>query len=348
MQVAIEVAGTPGEAFDRVVDELGSGFDRLTSPGDSRQGLRLEQGAEGRLVRGDAVVADVREWRRGELLVLAWRREAWQPEVDVETEFVFEATSDGTKVSVRHRQWDAAVAASMGVEEIGGWQEALGWFTGEVVAPFVAAASPPRFADWFIDRIARRPTGLLASAVYADPIEHQDGWEQVLAALRLGPDDRLLEVGCGGGGLLDWALRTGCRATGVDHSGDMLSLAAQRNADAIAKERLDLLQGDAAYLPVADSAYTAVAMATVFMHLPDPAAALAECRRVLDTSGRLAVATVDPSMRGTPAAPEPVASRGGFYERDELAAMARAAGFAVTEVTDDGAGSQLLFARVEA
>ncbi|MGH3097608.1 MAG: methyltransferase domain-containing protein [Streptosporangiales bacterium] len=343
MRLAIEVAGTPAQAFDRVVDELPSGLDRLAP---SR--LRFEPGDDGRLVDGEAVVADIRVWRPGERLVLAWRREPWQPEADTETDFTFEETADGTRVSVQHRRWDAVVAASMGVEEeIGGWQEALGWFTGQVVAPFVAAASPRRLADWLTDRIARRPTGLLARAVYADPIEHQSGWEHVLTALQLGPDDRLLEIGCGGGGLLDWALRTGCRATGVDHSRDMLSLAAQRNADAVAQAQLVLLQADAADLPVSDGAFTAVAMATVFMHLPDPAAVLAECRRVLDGSGRLAVATVDASMRGTPAAPEPIASRSGFYDRDRLIAMARDADFATAEVADDG-GEQLLFARVQA
>lgn len=343
MQVAIEVAGTPAEAFDRVVEELASGFDRL---GPSGSGLRFDPGDDGGLRAGDAMVADVRVWQPGERLVLGWRREPWQPQVDTETEFAFDATAGGTRVRVQHRRWDAAVAASMGVEEeIGGWQEALGWFTGEVVAPFLAAASPPRLADWLTDRIARRPTGLLARAVYADPIEHQSGWERVLTALQLGPDDRLLEIGCGGGGLLDWALRTGCRATGIDHSRDMLSLAGHRNVDAVAQERLVLLQADAADLPVSDEAFTAVAMATVFMHLPDPAAVLAECRRALDGNGRLAIATVDASMRGTPAAPEPMASRSGFYELDELVALARDAGFATAEVAGDG-GEQLLFARV--
>ena len=38
--------------------------------------------------------------------------------------------------------------------------------------------------------------------------------------------------------------------------------------------------------------------------------------------GRLAIVTTPPEMRGTPAAPEPMASIGRFYTDEELAALA--------------------------
>jgi len=59
--------------------------------------------------------------------------------------------------------------------------------------------------------------------------------------------------------------------------------------------------------------------------------------------GRLALYTTSPSLRGTPAAPEPLASRGQFYEDEELAELARQAGLAAVVVVNDD-GGQLLTA----
>jgi hypothetical protein len=53
---------------------------------------------------------------------------------------------------------------------------------------------------------------------------------------------------------------------------------------------------------------------------------------VLRASGRLAVFTVSELARGTPAVPEPMASRSRFYTDDELVGLARRAGFADARV----------------
>jgi SAM-dependent methyltransferase len=71
-------------------------------------------------------------------------------------------------------------------------------------------------------------------------------------------------------------------------------------------------------------------MTGVLGFLPDPVAALAEIRRVLTRGGRLAVLGSDPELRGTPAAPEPIAGRLRFYDDEELGRFGREAGF--TEV----------------
>jgi hypothetical protein len=56
------------------------------------------------------------------------------------------------------------------------------------------------------------------------------------------------------------------------------------------------------------------------------------------------VYTTAPELRGTPAAPEPLASRGHFYTDAELADLARQAGLIDVEVAHEG-GAQLLSAR---
>jgi ubiquinone/menaquinone biosynthesis C-methylase UbiE len=202
-----------------------------------------------------------------------------------------------------------------------------------------------RLRDWRIDRmtnrVARRPSGRRARAVYGADDVHSFAWEPVLGALQLTPDDVLLDVGCGGGVFLRRALQTGCRAVGLDHSRDMVRLARQTTGGAAR-----VVHGSAEGLPFEDGEFTAISCLVAFFFFPDPVAVLREFRRVLDPErGRVTVFTTPPEMKGTPAAPYPLATRGHFYEDMELERLARAAGFTVARVTRTEIGSQLLFAR---
>jgi SAM-dependent methyltransferase len=193
------------------------------------------------------------------------------------------------------------------------------------------------FDDWLTDRVARKPTGSRARAVYGADDVHDFARRAILGTLRLGPDDHLLELGFGGGLLLRDALATGARATGVDHSPDMVHLARELARGA------DVLLSRAESLPFADDTFTAVAMSVVFFFFDEPAAVLRECVRVLRPGGRVAAYTTGPELRGTPAAPEPVASLGHFYSNEQLAGLAERAGLVAATVVNDR-GGQLLVA----
>ncbi len=201
-----------------------------------------------------------------------------------------------------------------------------------------------RLRDWRIDRmtdrVARRPSGRGARKVYGAEDVHSFAWEPVLEALQLSSDDLLLDVGCGGGVFLRRALQSGCRCVGVDHSHDMVRLARQTtDGDA------QIMHGVAERLPFEDGEFTAISCLVAFFFFPDPVTVLREFRRVLDPErGRVAVFTTPPEMKGTPAAPYPLATRGHFYEDMELEGLAPAAGFTVAHVTRTEIGSQLLFA----
>ena len=193
------------------------------------------------------------------------------------------------------------------------------------------------FDAWLTDRVARQPAGRRAKEVYGAEDVHEDARRAILAALMLGPEDRLLEIGCGGGLLLRDALRTGSAAVGLDHSEDMVRLAAERAPGA------EVVRATAENLPFADGSFTAAAMSIVLMFLPAPVGVLRECHRVLVPGGRIAVYTAGPELRGTAAAPEPVAGRCFFYDDEALGRLADQAGFAdVTVLNDDG--GQLLTA----
>jgi SAM-dependent methyltransferase len=193
------------------------------------------------------------------------------------------------------------------------------------------------FDDWLTDRIARRPSGQRAREVYGAEDVHEFARRAILDVLVLGAGDHLLEVGCGGGLLLREALATGARVTGLDHSDDMVKLARDRAPGA------ELVLATAEALPFADDTFTGAAMSIVFFFLDDPIGVLRGSRRVLRPDGRLAIYTTGPELRGTPAAPEPVASRGHFFADEELGDLARRAGFGDVEVRNDG-GGQLLTA----
>jgi ubiquinone/menaquinone biosynthesis C-methylase UbiE len=169
---------------------------------------------------------------------------------------------------------------------------------------------------------------------------HDFAWPPVLEALQLSPDDRLLDVGCGGGVFLRHVRETvRCEVRGVDHSPDMVRLA-----------QPFALLGDAHALPFDDAAFTAVSSIVAFFFFAEPVRALREMRRVLDPHrGRIAIFTTAPEAKGTPAAPYPLASRGHFYTDGELAELAREAGLAHVAVgrTDESGWAQLLTARTQ-
>ena len=202
-----------------------------------------------------------------------------------------------------------------------------------------------RVREWRIDRmtdrVARRPHGGSARETYAAADVHSFAWAPVLDALQLTQGDTLLDVGCGGGVFINRALETGCTAVGVDHSREMVRLARKITAG-----RARIVEGSADDLPFGDGEFTAISSLIAFFFFPDPVAALREFRRVLSPErGRMAIYTTAPEMKGTPAAPYPLATRGHFYEDDELAGLAREAALSAVEVRRPGEGAQLLVAR---
>jgi SAM-dependent methyltransferase len=131
-------------------------------------------------------------------------------------------------------------------------------------------AVPPDYDSDPARWVSHDPAWLLAGDI------HDDVAAQIKAA-GLRP---VLDVGCGDGHLgrrlpADWPL------TGVDSSPAQL-----RHAQAGL-----LVQGDATRLPFANATFGAVAALWMLYHLADPAAAIAEARRVLSPGGRFFACT---------------------------------------------------------
>ena len=313
--ISIDLALASRTAFDVFVEELAVAL--------TQGGMGFEAGANGRMTEGEFEVGRVIAWKPGELIQLQWHQADWKIEEVTNVEVRFEPVDGGTRVTLEHRGWGGL---------IGDPGELAGWFSRAVVAPFLQATAPRGFGSWLTDRRARRPSGSQARDVYRDPLYHYPNFHVILQELALSSDDYLIEVGCGGGVLLSEALKSGCRAAAVDHSPDMVQLAREVNHGAVAEGRLEVRQASADHLPFPDATFTCAAMTGVLGFLPDPMAALRELWRVLGEGGRLVALGSDPTWRGTPAAPEPMASRLRFYEDDELQRLAEEAGFTKAKV----------------
>jgi ubiquinone/menaquinone biosynthesis C-methylase UbiE len=189
-------------------------------------------------------------------------------------------------------------------------------------------------ADRLTDSLFRRPGGWVARSFYRNAKPHQEAFRETLSALALGPEDRLLEVGCGGGVFLEWAIATGCTARAIDHSAEMLALASRRNAAAIAAGRLELRDADAGDLPFADGEFTAAATINAFFFFDAPHAMLGEVYRTLAPGGRIAIHTAA-------TAPSLVARRMHLYSDGELRRMLEQCGYEHIALRRSGRGEQM-------
>ncbi len=309
IQIRLEVALAPQEAFQIFVDEL-----RLAL----WPAIVFEPGKHGRVMAGNFEIGTVTHWQPGEQITLRWRQADWRPEEITQIQMLFEAIPGGTGVPVVHEGWGKLLGSA---------SEITGWFAGQVAASLLRATAPASFGDWITDRGARRPSGARSRAMYRDPLFHYPNFQVLLEELALTPQDYLVEVGCGGGAFLKDALQSGCRAAAVDHSPDMVRLAQSENQAAVQAGRLDIRQASADHLPFTDGTFTCAVMTGVLGFLPDPVAAFREIRRVLTKNGRFVCLGSDPELRGTPASPEPMASRLRFYTEEDLQQLALQAGF---------------------
>ena len=115
--------------------------------------------------------------------------------------------------------------------------------------------------------------------------------EPLLDAAAVGSDTRVLDLATGTGTIAAAAAARGAVAVGVDLADGMIDAARARHPD------LDFCQADAEQLPFEEAAFDAVVAGFVFNHLPHPERAAAECARVLEGGGRLAVAVWDEPER---------------------------------------------------
>jgi ubiquinone/menaquinone biosynthesis C-methylase UbiE len=185
----------------------------------------------------------------------------------------------------------------------------------------------------FFDVTGRKPSGWLGKLMYRKPIGHYGFFRVAIERLQLQPEDVFLEIGCGGGALLDMVLQTVQRACGIDHSPDMVELARQKNGKALSDGRVEIIQGDIEALPWAENNFTCAAGVEVLYFIKNPRRVSEELCRVLKPGGRLVLVTgAQPKSALANWALAVWLRDLRFHPNDELASVLRQAGFQTVQV----------------
>ena len=107
-----------------------------------------------------------------------------------------------------------------------------------------------------------------------------------IADLGLGPESRLLDIGCGSGWpALYMVERSGCRAVLTDIPDAGLAFARNRAAEMGVGKRVEVILADAADTGLACSCFDVVTHSDVLCCLPHKEAVLSECRRLVKPDG---------------------------------------------------------------
>jgi SAM-dependent methyltransferase len=131
---------------------------------------------------------------------------------------------------------------------------------------------------------------------YTDLVRNgQDtGLPLLLEATRPMPDDRVLDVACGGGSTTLALATVTSGAVGIDLTPAMIERARALQAER-GVANVEWRVGDVLPLPFEDASFSLVVSRAAFHHMTDPRAVLAEMARVCAPGGRLAVMDLTPA-----------------------------------------------------
>lgn len=151
----------------------------------------------------------------------------------------------------------------------------------------------PTLTEWraFYDSWAGKDPRLASTGHLVPDADFARLGAAIAGWLDLGPQDRVLDVGCASGTLTShWAARAGS-ALGVDFSSELVAEANRRHAGT----QLAFVQGEAAELPCDDAAFDCVVCFNVLLSLPDHDyvdRAIGELLRVAKPAARLVLGSL--------------------------------------------------------
>ena len=179
------------------------------------------------------------------------------------------------------------------------------------------------------------PSGILGRLVLGPLWNRRNAALNDLAFDRLSvePDDRVLDVGFGGGYLLRRIAAATSRglAAGADASPAMVAFASRRLRPALDEGRVELVRAAAEALPFPDGHFTKACSVNSLFYWREPRAAFSEIARVLRAGGAFVLVFTDrASLAGKAFAREGLS----LYDADDARPLLEGAGFRVLGVED--------------
>ncbi|MGI9413091.1 MAG: methyltransferase domain-containing protein [Hyphomicrobiales bacterium] len=176
--------------------------------------------------------------------------------------------------------------------------------------------------------------------------------EELAQALDAGPDDHVLDVGCGIGGPARYmADRFGCRVTGIDLTPEFCDAARHVSRLMGLDDRVTFEQGDATAMPFEGLSFDRAYSMNVSMNIADKAGFCGEIHRVLKPGGRLILSEIAQGPGGDVDYPTPwarTAASSFLSTLEETRAGLEACGFAVEQLRDTSAEVMAFGARSRA
>ena len=192
-----------------------------------------------------------------------------------------------------------------------------------------------------IRRQYRNPEGEDGRTVLEGMNEHHVPiWECCLASMPKVIDGTVMDIGCGGGGLIARLSQRYpyAQLVGVDISQESLDMTAKVNRGLIDDGRLSLHRCSVDDMPLADGSVDVITAVETYFFWPDLTAALAEIHRVLSPGGRVFIGSEmqlrDDNTKEMERASELYYTR---LVRDEVMLdLMRGVGFDARAVSEDG------------
>lgn len=150
-------------------------------------------------------------------------------------------------------------------------------------------------------------------------------------------DAKILDAGCGGGANIALWLEK-CKnvcVTGIDYSEVSVEESQKRNSDAIKQNRCEIVQGNVADMPFADSTFDCVSAFETIYFWPGLKMCFGEVYRILKSGGIFMICN---ESDGTNTADEKWTERIGgmkIYDKEQICAALKSVGFSETKSFSD-------------
>ena len=122
-------------------------------------------------------------------------------------------------------------------------------------------------------------------------MNHQEISEFAFECVNVNDDDKILDIGCGGGVNIEKFLKlTSNNVDGLDYSEVSVAESIKRNQNAVKEKRCKVIQANVCDMPIEDESYDLVSAFETIYFWPDIENTFKEVLRIIKSNGRFMIA----------------------------------------------------------